>query len=96
MLGFQKNLRACASTTLLSCLAQQCTAAGIDRAPRSWNALRPCPVWTEIGQPACERPTPERLVALYPAFAGLLAERIACLLRPEAIMHSAGRYPGLC
>ena len=31
--------------------------------------------------------TPERLVALYPALAGLPAERIARLLRPEAIMH---------
>ena len=31
--------------------------------------------------------TPERLVTLYPALAGLPAERIARLLRPEAIMH---------
>ena len=31
--------------------------------------------------------TPEGLVALYPALAGLPAERLARLLRPEAIMH---------
>ena len=31
--------------------------------------------------------SPERLVALYPALAGLPAERLARLLRPEAIMH---------
>uniref|UniRef100_Q479V3 Cyclic nucleotide-binding:Bacterial regulatory protein, Crp n=1 Tax=Dechloromonas aromatica (strain RCB) TaxID=159087 RepID=Q479V3_DECAR len=31
--------------------------------------------------------TPERLTALYPALAGLPAERLAALLQPQAIMH---------
>ena len=54
MLGFQKNLGLRIDHVLLSRpLAELCSAAGVDRAPRKLE--RPsdhAPVWTEIGQPA--------------------------------------------
>ena len=54
MLGFQKNLGLRIDHVLLSKpLAEQCSAAGVDRAPRKLE--RPsdhAPVWAEIGRPA--------------------------------------------
>ena len=54
MLGFQKNLGLRIDHVLLSRpLAELCSAAGVDRAPRKLE--RPsdhAPVWAEIGQPA--------------------------------------------
>ncbi len=91
MLGFQKNLGLRIDHVLLS-HAPGRAMHGRRHRPRAAQAGTPLRPRPGVGRDRSNRHAappsrPSGWLALYPALAGLPAERIARLLRPEAIMH---------